>query len=133
MAKQNRHPARPSKAYRDGLKARQRWLGKAYVDKAFKDADDFTIDLQHSVTEHGWGASWARGVLPMKTRSMMNLAMMAAVNRPHELEIHLRGALRNGITKREIKEIFIHVATYCGWPSALDGFRIAKKILAEKR
>ena len=133
MAKQaNRHPVRPSKAYRDGLKVRQRWLGKAYVAKAFKDADDFTIDLQHSVTEHGWGASWARGVLPMKTRSIMNLAMMAAVNRPHELEIHLRGAIRNGITKREIKEIFIHVATYCGAPAAMDSFRIARKVLAEK-
>ena len=134
MAKQaNKHPARPSRAYREGLKARTRWLGKAYVDKAFKDADDFTLDLQHYVTEHGWGASWARGVLPMKTRSIMNLAMISALNRPHELELHLRAALRNGITKREVKEIFIHVATYCGAPAALDSFRIAKKVLAEAR
>ena len=124
--------ARPSKAYIEGLKVRRRWLGKAYVDQAFRDADDFTIDLQHYVTEHGWGASWARGVLPMKTRSIMNLAMISALNRPHELEIHLRAALRNGITKAEIKEIFIHVATYCGAPAALDSFRIAKKVLADK-
>jgi 4-carboxymuconolactone decarboxylase len=125
--------ARRSKAYRDGLKVRRRWLGKAYVDKAFREADDFTIDLQHYVTEHGWGASWARGVLPMKTRAIMNLAMLSALNRPHELEIHLRAALRNGIGKAELKEIFLHVATYCGAPAALDSFRIARRILAEVR
>jgi 4-carboxymuconolactone decarboxylase len=133
MAKRpGRHPAKPSKAYRDGLKMRRRWLGAAYVDKAFAEADAFTLDLQHYVTEHGWGASWARGVLPMKTRSIMNLAMISALNRPHELELHLRAALRNGITRREVKEIFIHVATYCGAPAALDSFRIAKKVLAER-
>lgn len=126
-------PARRSKAYVEGLKIRRRWLGKAYVDKAFRDADDFTIDLQHFITEHGWGASWARGVLPMKTRSMMNLAMISALNRPHELELHLRAALRNGITKQEIKEIFLHVAVYCGAPAALDSFRIANRVLAEMR
>lgn len=126
-------PARRSKAYVEGLKIRRRWLGKAYVDKAFRDADDFTIDLQHFITEHGWGASWARGVLPMKTRSMMNLAMISALNRPHELELHLRAALRNGITKQEIKEIFLHVAVYCGAPAALDSFRIANRVLAESR
>ena len=124
-------PARRSKAYIEGLKIRRRWLGKAYVDKAFREADDFTIDLQHYVTEHGCGASWARGGLPLKTRSIMNLAMISALNRPHELELHLRAALRNGITKAEVKEIFLHVATYCGAPAALDSFRIAKKVLAE--
>jgi len=122
-----------SSAYRAGLKVRRRWLGRQYVDKAFREADDFTIDLQHYVTEHGWGASWARGVLPLKTRAFMNLAMISALNRPHELEIHLRAALRNGITRTEIKEIFIQVATYAGAPAAMDSFRIAKRILAEKR
>ena len=122
-----------SSAYRAGLKVRRRWLGRQYVDKAFREADDFTIDLQHYVTEHGWGASWARGVLPLKTRAFMNLAMISALNRPHELEIHLRAALRNGITRAEIKEIFIQVATYAGAPAAMDSFRIAKRILAEKR
>ena len=122
-----------SKAYTEGLKIRRRWLGKAYVDKAFKDADDFTIDLQHYVTEHAWGASWARGVLPLKTRAFMNLAMISALNRPHELEIHLRAAIRNGMTKAEIKEAFLHVACYCGAPAALDSFRIAKKIFAEAK
>ena len=120
-----------SKAYVDGLKIRRRWLGKAYVDKAFRDADEFSIDLQHYVTEHAWGASWARGGLTLKTRAFMNLAMISALNRPHELEIHLRAAIRNGMTKREIKEAFLHVAVYCGAPAALDSFRIAKKIFAE--
>ena len=127
----NKKPVTRSKAYVEGLKIRRRWLGKAYVDKAFKDADDFTIDLQHYVTEHAWGASWARGVLPLKTRAFMNLAMISALNRPHELEIHLRAAIRNGMTKAEIKEAFLHVACYCGAPAALDSFRIAKKIFAE--
>lgn len=120
-----------SKAYAAGLKVRRRWLGKAYVDKAFREADAFTIDLQHYVTEHAWGASWARGGLPLKTRSIMNLAMISALNRPHELEIHLRAALRNGITPAEVKEILLQVATYCGAPAAMDGFRIARKLLAE--
>lgn len=120
-----------SKAYNAGLKVRRRWLGKAYVDRAFRNADDFTIDLQHYVTEHAWGASWARGVLPMKTRAFMNLAMISALNRPHELEIHLRAAIRNGMTKAEIKEAFLQVAVYCGAPAALDSFRIAKQIFAE--
>jgi 4-carboxymuconolactone decarboxylase len=134
MAKAGGKPlTRQSKAYREGLKVRRRWLGKAYVDKAFREADDFTIDLQHYVTEHGWGASWARGVLPMKTRAFMNLAMLSALNRPHELEIHLRAALRNGVLRTELKEIFLHVATYCGAPAALDSFRLARRILAETR
>jgi len=122
-----------SKAYRDGLRIRRRWLGRDYVDKAFREADGFTLDLQHYVTEHGWGASWARGGLPLKTRAIMNLAMLSALNRPHELELHLRAALRNGITRKEVKEIFLHVAIYCGAPAALDSFRIAKAVLAERR
>jgi 4-carboxymuconolactone decarboxylase len=125
--------ARRSKAYTEGLKVRRRWLGKAYVDQAFRNADDFTIDLQHYVTEHAWGASWARGVLPMKTRAFMNLAMISALNRQHELEIHLRAAIRNGMTRAEIKEAFLHVAVYCGAPAALDSFRIAKQIFAEQK
>ena len=122
----------PSRTYIEGLKIRRRWLGKAYVDKAFREADDFTRDLQHYITEHGWGATWARGGLPLKTRAIMNLAMLTALNRPHELELHLRAALRNGVTKAEVKEIFLHVAAYCGAPAALDSFRIARKVLAEQ-
>jgi 4-carboxymuconolactone decarboxylase len=129
-----RKPAAPrSKAYAEGLKARRRWLGKAHVDRVFREADDFSIDLQHYLTEHAWGASWARGGLPPKTRSFMNLAMISALNRPHELELHMRAALRNGITPAEVKEALLHVAVYCGAPAAIDGFRIAKKVLAEEK
>jgi len=125
--------AKRSKAYEAGMKVRRRWMGKTYVEKSFREADDFTIDLQHFVTEHGWGASWGRGGLPLKLRSIMSLAMIFALNRPHELEIHLRAALRNGITKAEIKELLLHGAVYCGAPAALDGFRVAKRVLAEQK
>jgi 4-carboxymuconolactone decarboxylase len=132
MTRAKRNPRR-SKAYADGLKMRRRWMGGEYVERAFRDADDFTIDLQHYVTEHGWGASWARGKLPLKTRSIMSLSMIFALNRPRELEIHLRAALRNGITKDEIKELLLHGAVYCGAPAALDGFHVAKRVLAEMK
>jgi 4-carboxymuconolactone decarboxylase len=125
-------PAR-SKSYSEGLKIRRRWMGGEYVERAFRDADDFTIDLQHFVTEHAWGASWARGRLPLKIRSIMSLSMIFALNRPRELEIHLRAALRNGITKEEIKELLLHGAVYCGAPAALDGFHVARRVLAEAK
>ena len=120
-----------SPAWLAGYEARSQLLGKEYVDKAFEQADDFTLDLQNYLTEHAWGASWARPGLEHKTRSMLNLAMITALNRPHEFEIHLRGALRNGVTKDEIKEILLHTAVYCGAPAALDSFRIARKVFAE--
>ena len=125
--------AKRSKAYVAGMKMRRKWMGKDYVAKAFRDADAFSIDLQHFVTEHGWGASWARGRLPLKIRSIMSLSMIFALNRPRELEIHLRAALRNGITKEEIKELLLHGAVYCGAPAALDGFHVARKVLSEQR
>ena len=122
-----------SDAWKRGYAARAKVLGEAYVQKAFDDADDFTRDLQDYLTEHAWGASWARPGLDHKTRSMLNLAMITALNRPHEFEIHLRGALRNGVTKDEIKEILLHTAVYCGAPAALDSFRIARKVFAEQK
>ena len=121
----------PSKAYTEGLKIRRRWLGKAYVDKAFRDADEFTIDLQRYITEHGWGASWARGGLPLKTRAIINLAMLSALNRPHELKMHIGGALRNGVSKAEIREVLLQVAIYCGIPAGVDAFRVARETFAE--
>jgi 4-carboxymuconolactone decarboxylase len=120
-----------SETWKRGYMARARVLGEEYVENAFNNADDFTRDLQDYVTEHAWGASWAREGLEFKTRSMINLAMISALNRPHELEIHLRGALRNGVTRAEIKEILLQVAVYCGAPAALDSFRVARKVLAE--
>lgn len=120
-----------SKAWQQGYEVRSQVLGKEYVEKAFRDSDEFTLDLQDYLTEHAWGASWARPGLDHKTRSMLNLAMITALNRPHEFEVHVRGALRNGVTKNEIKEILLHTAVYCGAPAALDSFRIAKRVLGE--
>ena len=119
--------------YDKGMELRRSVMGGAYVDRALAaNQDDIGKPIQDFITEHGWGAVWGREGLSRKTRSMLNLAMLATLNRPHELELHLRAALRNGITRREVKEIFIHVATYCGAPAALDSFRIAKKVLAER-
>ena len=120
-----------SETWKRGYAARSAVLGQEYVKRALDDADDFTRDLQDYLTEHAWGASWARPGLDHRTRSMLNLAMITALNRPHELEIHIRGALRNGLTKDDLKEIFLHSAVYCGAPAALDSFRIAKKVFAE--
>ncbi len=120
-----------SDAWKRGYAARTKVLGDEYVENAFRNADDLTRDLQEYLTEHAWGASWGRGGLEFKTRSIINLAMISALNRPHELELHMRGALRNGVTRDEIKEILLQVAVYCGAPAALDGFRIARKVLAE--
>ncbi len=121
-----------SDTWKRGLAARKKVLGEDYVDKAFANADAFSKDLQEYLTEHAWGASWGRpGGLDFKTRSMINLAMISALNRPHELEIHLRGALRNGVSRDEIKEILLQVAVYCGAPAAVDSFRTAKKVFAD--
>jgi 4-carboxymuconolactone decarboxylase len=120
-----------------GLKIRREVLGEAYVDRALAVSDEFGPDVQDYVTTHAWGATWARRgadgelTLPKKTRSIMNLAMLAAMNRPHELEIHLRGAINNGVSKKEMLEIFLHVAAYAGAPALLDGIRLARKVWAE--
>ena len=120
-----------------GLKIRKEVLGEEYVERAFAIQDEFGPALQDYVTTHGWGAVWARRdahgelTLPKKTRSIMNLAMLAAINRPHELEIHLRGAINNGVSKKEMLEIFLHVALYAGAPATLDAIRIARKVWAE--
>ena len=118
--------------YDRGLKVRKEVLGEAYVDNAINSADEFSLPLQEYVTAHAWAASWARPGLEKKTRSMLNLAMLTALNRPHELKIHLKGALTNGVTKEEIREIFIHTAVYCGAPAAVDSFRIAKEVFKEQ-
>jgi len=117
--------------YDKGLEVRKAVLGAEYVETSIKNADDFNRPLQELVTEYCWGAVWTREGLPRKTRSMLNLAMLATLNRPHELELHLRGALRNGCTKDEIREILLQVAIYAGVPAGVDSFRIARKVFAE--
>lgn len=120
-----------SETYEAGLAKRRDVLGDAYVDASLAAADDFTGPLQDYLTEHAWGAVWTRPGLDKKTRSMLNLAMLTALNRPAELRLHLRGALRNGVTRDEIREIFLQTAVYCGAPAALDSFKVAKQVLAE--
>lgn len=117
--------------YEKGRQVRARVLGESYVANAMQEADDFSGPLQDLVTEYAWGAVWGREELPLKTRSMLNLAMIAVLNRPHELRTHLRGALNNGVTRDEIREIFLQVGVYAGMPAAVDSFRIARQFFAE--
>ena len=117
--------------YDRGLAIRTAVLGKDYVDAAIKSADDFNKPMQDLVTEYCWGAVWGREGLPRKTRSMLNLAMISILNRPHELRAHIRGALTNGVTKAEIAEVFLQVAIYAGVPAAIDSFRLAREVFKE--
>jgi 4-carboxymuconolactone decarboxylase len=117
--------------YQRGLEIRSAVLGEAYVNRALSDADEFTTPLQDLVTEYCWGAVWGRDGLPLKTRSMLNLAMIPILNRPNELRTHIKGALTNGVAREEICEIFLQVAIYAGVPAAVDSFRIAREVFAE--
>ena len=117
--------------YETGLKIRSEVLGKEYVENSMKSADDFNKPFQEFVTEYCWGAGWGRPGLSRKERSMLNLAMISILNRPHELKLHIRGALTNGLTKDQIREIFMQVAIYAGVPAGVDSFRIAREVFAE--
>lgn len=114
-----------------GLKIRREVLGAEFVDKALASADDFNMPMQELATTYCWGECWGREGLDKKTRSIINLAMISALNRPHELKIHVKGAIRNGVTKEEIREVLFQVAIYAGIPAGVDSFRIAKEALAE--
>lgn len=118
--------------FEKGLEIRRAVLGAEYVDKALASADDFSRPLQELVTQYCWGEIWGRPGLDRKTRSMINLAMITALNRPHELKLHVKAALRNGLTKDEIREVLLQVAIYCGVPAAVDAFRTAKEAFAEE-
>lgn len=121
------------KTFERGREIRSSVLGKDFVDQAFQTADEFNLPLQELVTEYCWGAIWGREELPRKTRSMLNLAMISALNRPHELKAHIKGALTNGVTPVEIREVLLQVAIYCGVPAAVDSFRIAREVFAEQK
>ena len=114
-----------------GLEIRKAVLGAEHVEKQMAAADDFTRPLQELVTEYCWGAVWGREGLDRRQRSMINLAMISALNRPHELKAHVKGALRNGVTRDEIREVLLQVGIYCGIPAAMDSFRVAREALAE--
>ena len=117
--------------YDKGLANRREVLGAEYVDNAIKNADDFNRPLQEFVTEYCWGAIWGRPGLPKKTRSMLNLAMLSILNRPHEFKLHVKGALKNGVTREEIVEILLQVGCYAGVPVAVDAFRNAREAFTE--
>lgn len=117
--------------YETGLKIRSEVLGSEYVENSMKSADDFNKPFQEFVTEYCWGAGWGRPGLTRKERSMLNLAMISILNRPHELKLHVRGALTNGLTKDQIREIFMQVAIYAGVPAGVDAFRQAREVFAE--
>jgi len=123
----------PGSRFDAGLAVRRSVLGRRYVDESMRTADEFTRPLQELVTEYCWGAVWTRPGLPRKTRSLLNLAMLTALNRPHEVRLHVRGALRNGCSRDEIMETLLQAAIYCGVPAAIDSFRIAREVLAEPR
>jgi 4-carboxymuconolactone decarboxylase len=119
------------KRFEAGLAVRREVLGAEYVDRSLAEADDLTRPLQELVTEYCWGEVWTRPGLDRRMRSLLNLAMLTALNRPHEIRLHLRGALRNGCTKEEVMEVFLQTAIYCGVPAAIDSFRIAKEVFQE--
>jgi 4-carboxymuconolactone decarboxylase len=114
-----------------GLALRREVLGPAYVDKSLKAANDFTMAFQRLTTEWCWGYAWTRPGLDRKTRSLVNLAMLTALNRSPEIKLHVRGALNNGVTVDEIKEVLVHATIYCGIPAGLDAFKAANEVLQE--
>ena len=114
-----------------GMRIRREVLGADYVDRGMAAADEFMMAMQDLTTRYCWGEIWSRPGLDRKTRSMLNLAMIAALNRPHELKAHVKGALTNGVTKDEIKEVLLQVAIYAGIPAGMDSFRVAREAFAE--
>ena len=117
--------------FETGLEIRRAVLGRDYVEGAIAAADDFNRPMQELVTEYCWGKIWGRPGLDRRTRSFLNLAMITALNRPHELKLHVKGAIRNGVSKAEIAEVFLQAAVYCGVPAAIDSFRVAREAFKE--
>ena len=118
-----------SELFEKGLVARREVLGSDYVDGSLAKADDFMMAFQRLTTEMAWGYVWTRPGLDRKTRSMINLGMLTALGKPAELKLHVKGALTNGVTVDEIKEILMHAAVYCGIPAALESFKAAHEVL----
>lgn len=114
-----------------GLAVRRKVLGDEYVERSLKTADDFNLPFQQLVTEYCWGAVWSRDGLSHQSRSILNLGMLSALGRSHELKLHIRGALNNGLSREEIREVFMQVAIYCGVPAGVEAFRCAREVFAE--
>lgn len=115
-----------------GLATRRAVLGNEYVDGAINRSTPFTAPLQELVTKHAWGNTWQREGIDLKTRSIVTVAMLVGLGKMHELKIHVRGALNNGVTPEELQEIFLHATVYCGFPAALDAFRTAAEVIEAK-
>jgi len=115
-----------------GMKVRREVLGSEYVDRSIASATPFTRELQELVTQYCWGEIWNRPGLTRRERSLINLAMLTALNRPHEVKLHVVGGLNNGLTPEEIKEVLMQTAIYCGVPAALDSFGVAREVFSEK-
>lgn len=119
-------------ALRDkGLEIRREVLGKTHVDTAIGKANEFNMPMQELLHEYCWGSGWGREGLTRKERSMINLAMLTALGRSHEVAVHVRGAKNNGLTDKQISEVFMQTAIYCGVPAAVDSFRVATQVLAD--
>jgi 4-carboxymuconolactone decarboxylase len=121
----------PTELFEKGLAVRKEVLGAAYVEKSISSADEFAMAMQQYATEACWGLIWTRPGLPRKSRSLVNIAMISALNRPHELKLHIKSAFNNGVTREEIKEVLLQVACYAGVPAGIDSFRIAREAFAE--
>lgn len=119
--------------FAEGLALRRQVLGPEYVDRSVNSANDFMMAFQHITTEWCWGYAWGRDTLDLKTRSMLNLAMLTALNRAAEIKLHVRGAINNGVTVEEIKEVLLHATVYCGIPAGLDAFKAANEVLTEMK
>ena len=120
------------KLFEQGMKKRKQVLGAAYVNQQFANADEFSLPMQMLATKSAWGMVWTRPGLPRKIRSMLAIAFVVARGKAEELDLHLRGALRNGVTKAEIRELLLQSAIYCGYPEALGGFRVARDFFARQ-
>ncbi len=115
-----------------GLAVRKEVLGADYVDKALQSADDFNRDFQELVSEYCWGVCWGSDTLSRPERSILNLGMLAALGRMHEFELHFRGALQNGLSRDQLKDVLTQIAVYCGIPAGVECFRIARRVLDEQ-
>ena len=114
-----------------GMALRKQVLGAEYVEKSMAAADDFSRPMQELSTEYCWGYVWSRPGLELRERSLINLSMISALNRPHELKLHVKAALNNGLTREQIREVLLQVAVYCGVPAGIDSTRIAREAFAE--
>ncbi len=131
MSHQHDHKETVGALFDRGLELRREVLGAEYVDGSMKNANDFMMSFQHITTEWCWGYAWGRPTLDKKTRSMLNLAMLTALGKSAEIKLHVRGAINNGLTVEDIKEVLLHATVYCGIPAGLDAFKSANEVLKE--